>query len=101
MTRKAGVTYDVLPSAAVAPLLYVIPGDEHPDALDVAQAFRKHDLLRWDRAVARVARRRGCDLPEAERLLALALRDPRQPLTSTYSPRTNSLFIAPAPKDQT
>jgi hypothetical protein len=95
--QKPGVLYDVLPSADAASLLFAIPGPEHPDALDVAKAFPRQGIVRWDRAVATVARRRQCDIADAEDLLARALRDPRGPLTSQVSPRTNCLFVSRTP----
>jgi len=95
--RKPGLVYDVLPSADAVSLLLVIPGPEHSDALDVAKALPKRETLRWDRAVAKVTRRRKITEAEAEDLLARALRDPRQPLTSQVSPRTNCLFISRTP----
>ncbi len=98
--QKPGVRYDVLPSADAASLLFAIPGPEHPDALDVAKTFpRTQGIVRWDRAVATVARRREITEAEAEDLLARALRDPRQPLHSQVSPRTNCLFVSRTPED--
>jgi hypothetical protein len=71
------------------------PRKERASTLDIVAALRgdRGSLIRWDRALARIARHLDVPTLEAEVLLLRALADPRELLIGQCSRRPGNWFV--------